>query len=106
MREASKRWDGGYTVAGMMGHGDLFAMRDPWGIRPAFYYHDEEIVIVTSERPAIQTAMNVEFDSIHELPPGHALVVKKSGEVSIDRIREQEEKKSCSFERIYFSQGK
>jgi amidophosphoribosyltransferase len=102
---ASKRWDGGYTVAGMMGHGDIFAMRDPWGIRPAFYYHDEEVVIVTSERPVIQTAMNVEFDSVKELPPGHALVVKKNGEMSIDRIREKQEKKSCSFERIYFSRG-
>jgi amidophosphoribosyltransferase len=102
---ASKRWDGGYTVAGMMGHGDVFAMRDPWGIRPAFYYHDEEIVIVTSERPAIQTAMNVKFDSVKELPAGHALVVKKNGEISIDRIREEQEKKSCSFERIYFSRG-
>lgn len=102
---ASKRWDGGYTVAGMMGHGDLFAMRDPWGIRPAFYYHDEEIVIVTSERPVIQTAMNVEFESVKELPPGHALVVKKNGEISIDRIREKQEKRSCSFERIYFSRG-
>lgn len=102
---ASKRWDGGYTVAGMMGHGDVFAMRDPWGIRPAFYYLDDEIVIVTSERPAIQTAMNVEFDSVKELPPGHALVVKKNGDVSIDRIREEQVKKSCSFERIYFSRG-
>ncbi|MCK4879670.1 MAG: amidophosphoribosyltransferase [Bacteroidales bacterium] len=102
---ASKRWDGGYTVAGMMGHGDVFAMRDPWGIRPAFYYHDEEVVIVTSERPVIQTAMNVEFESVKELPPGHALVVKKSGEISIDRIREKQEKRSCSFERIYFSRG-
>jgi amidophosphoribosyltransferase len=102
---ASKRWDGGYTVAGMMGHGDVFAMRDPWGIRPAFYYQDDEIVIVTSERPAIQTAMNVEFDSVKELPPGHALVVKKNGDVSIDRIREEQVKKSCSFERIYFSRG-
>jgi len=105
LSDASKRWDGGYTVAGMMGHGDLFAMRDPWGIRPAFYYHDDEVVIVTSERPAIQTAMNVPFESIHELPPGHALVVKKDGEISIDQIREPEEKKSCSFERIYFSRG-
>jgi len=102
---ASKRWDGGYTVAGMLGHGDVFAMRDPWGIRPAFYYHDEEIVIVTSERPVIQTAMHVEFESVKELPPGHALVVKKSGEISIDRIREKQEKRSCSFERIYFSRG-
>ncbi|MCK5134762.1 MAG: amidophosphoribosyltransferase [Bacteroidales bacterium] len=102
---ASKHWDGGYTVAGMMGHGDLFALRDPWGIRPAFYYHDDEIVIVTSERPVIQTAMNVRFEDVHELPPGHALVVKKQGEVSIEQIREPEEKKSCSFERIYFSRG-
>lgn len=105
LAEASKYWDGGYAVAGMMGHGDLFAMRDPWGIRPAFYYKDDEIVIVTSERPAIQTAMNVKFDAVHELPPGHALVVKKNGELIIERIRKEEEKKSCSFERIYFSRG-
>ena len=102
---ASKRWDGGYTVAGMLGHGDLFAMRDPWGIRPAYYYHDEEVVIVASERPVIQTAMNVHFDCVEELPPGHALVVKKNGEISINRIREKQERKSCSFERIYFSRG-
>lgn len=105
LAEASKRWDGGYTVAGMMGHGDVFAMRDPWGIRPAFYYHDEEIVIVTSERPVIQTAMNVKFEDVRELPPGHALVVKRNGEISMNRIREEQEKKSCSFERIYFSRG-
>jgi len=103
--DASKRWDGGYTVAGMLGHGDLFAMRDPWGIRPAFYYHDDEVVIVASERPVIQTAMNVHFDNVQELPPGHALVVKKNGEISINRIREKQERKSCSFERIYFSRG-
>jgi amidophosphoribosyltransferase len=103
--EASKRWDGGYTVAGMLGHGDLFAMRDPWGIRPAFYYHDEEVAIVTSERPAIQTAMNVTYDLVKELPPGHALVIKKDGNVSLKRIREEQERKSCSFERIYFSRG-
>jgi amidophosphoribosyltransferase len=105
LSEASKRWDGGYTVAGMMGHGDLFAMRDPWGIRPAFYYQDEEIVIVTSERPAIQTAMDVRFEQIHEIPPGHALVVKNNGDVSLPVIREPEPRKSCSFERIYFSRG-
>ena len=103
--DASKRWDGGYTVAGMLGHGDLFAMRDPWGIRPAFYYHDEEVAIVTSERPVIQTAMNVTYEHVHELPPGHALVIKKDGEICINRIREEQEKKSCSFERIYFSRG-
>ncbi len=102
---ASKRWDGGYTVAGMLGHGDLFAMRDPWGIRPAFYYQDEEVVIVASERPVIQTAMNVHFDRVKEVPPGHALVVKKNGEISINQIREKQERKSCSFERIYFSRG-
>jgi amidophosphoribosyltransferase len=105
LEEASKRWDGGYTVAGMFGHGDLFAMRDPWGIRPAFYYQDEEIVIVTSERPVIQTAMNVKYESVQELPPGHVLVIKKNGEVKLDRVREQQEKRSCSFERIYFSRG-
>ena len=105
LEEASKRWDGGYTVAGMMGHGDVFAMRDPWGIRPAYYYHDDEVVIVTSERPVIQTAMNVDFDSVKELPAGHALVVKRNGEMTITRIREKQEKKSCSFERIYFSRG-
>ena len=105
LEEASKRWDGGYTVAGMLGHGDLFAMRDPWGIRPAFYYHDEEVVIVASERPVIQTAMNVHFDRVKELPPGHALVVKKDGDISVSRIREKQERKSCSFERIYFSRG-
>jgi amidophosphoribosyltransferase len=105
LTEASKRWDGGYTVAGMMGHGDLFAMRDPWGIRPAFYYQDEEIVIVTSERPAIQTAMDLRFEQIKEIPPGHALVIKKSGDVSLPMIREPEAQRSCSFERIYFSRG-
>jgi len=105
LEEASKRWDGGYTVAGMLGHGDLFAMRDPWGIRPAYYYQDEEVVIVTSERPVIQTAMNVTADRVRELPPGHALVIKKNGEVLLDRIREEQVRKSCSFERIYFSRG-
>jgi amidophosphoribosyltransferase len=105
LEEASKRWDGGYTVAGMLGHGDLFAIRDPWGIRPAFYYHDEEIVIVTSERPVIQTAMNVKFESIHELPPGHALIIRENGDISLKRIREPQKKRSCSFERIYFSRG-
>ena len=92
-------------MAGMMGHGDLFAMRDPWGIRPAFYYQDEEIVIVTSERPAIQTAMDVRFEQVREVPPGHALIIKKNGHVTLPRIREPEVRKSCSFERIYFSRG-
>ncbi len=105
LAEASKRWDGGYTVAGMLGHGDVFAMRDPWGIRPAYYYQDDEVVIVTSERPVIQTAMNVKFEHVKELPPGHVLVVKKSGEIEMSQVREPEVKKSCSFERIYFSRG-
>jgi amidophosphoribosyltransferase len=105
LAEASKRWDGGYTVAGMLGHGDLFAMRDPWGIRPAYYYHDDEVAIVTSERPVIQTAMNVTYEKVKELPPGHAMVIKKNGEIVLDRIREEQERKSCSFERIYFSRG-
>lgn len=103
--EASKRWDGGYAVAGMMGHGDLFAMRDPWGIRPAYYYHDEEVAVVTSERPAIQTALNVSFGQVKELPPGHALIIKKKGEVLLEQVREPQQKRSCSFERIYFSRG-
>lgn len=105
LEEASKRWDGGYTVAGMMGHGDVFALRDPWGIRPAFYYHDEEIVIVTSERPVIQTAMNVPYERVHEIPPGHALIVKKRGDISVQQVQEPQTRKSCSFERIYFSRG-
>ncbi len=105
LADASKRWDGGYTVAGMLGHGDLFAMRDPWGIRPAYYYYDDELVIVTSERPVIQTAMNVPGESVKELDPGYALIIKKSGEVRLDVVRKPEKKRSCSFERIYFSRG-
>jgi amidophosphoribosyltransferase len=105
LEESSKRWDGGYTVAGMLGHGDIFALRDPWGIRPAYYYYDEEIAIVTSERPVIQTAMNVPFESVHELPPGHAFIVKKKGDISIEQVQEPQARKSCSFERIYFSRG-
>ncbi|HDS07682.1 MAG TPA: amidophosphoribosyltransferase, partial [Bacteroides sp.] len=105
LEEASKRWDGGYAVAGMMGHGDLFAIRDPWGIRPAYYYYDEEIAVVTSERPAIQTALNVSFGQVKELPPGHALIIKKKGEVLLEQVREPQQKRSCSFERIYFSRG-
>jgi amidophosphoribosyltransferase len=103
--EASKRWDGGYTLAGLLGHGDSFVMRDPWGIRPAYYYHDDEIAIAASERPVIQTVMNLKADSIKELDPGHALIIKKNGNISIDKVREPYEKKSCSFERIYFSRG-
>lgn len=103
--EASKRWDGGFAVAGIMGHGDAFVIRDPWGIRPAYYYHDDEIAIVASERPVIQTSMNLKYDQVHELPAGNAIVIKKNGIVSVDQVMEPQEKKSCSFERIYFSRG-
>jgi len=105
LRRASKKWDGGYAMAGMMGHGDAFVLRDPAGIRPAFYYYDDEIVVVASERPVIQTAMNLPTDAVQELPPGSAIIVKKSGEVSIDSIKDQLPYNACSFERIYFSRG-
>jgi amidophosphoribosyltransferase len=105
LRRSAKTWDGGYTISGIFGHGDAFVMRDPAGIRPAFYYHDDEIVIVTSERPAIQTAFNVSLESVKEIKPGHALIIKKNGRVTEEQFREPEEQKSCSFERIYFSRG-
>lgn len=105
LRKSSANWDGGYTICGMIGHGDSFVFRDPWGIRPAFWYADDEIVVVASERPVIQTVMGVEGDSVKELDPGAALIIKKSGRVSTEQIREPFEKKSCSFERIYFSRG-
>jgi amidophosphoribosyltransferase len=105
LREASKKWDGGYTIAGLLGHGDAFVIRDPWGIRPAFYYMDDEIVIVTSERPAIQTVMNIEAEKVKEIEPGSAFVIKRNGKVEIEAIRGPFEKRSCSFERIYFSRG-
>jgi amidophosphoribosyltransferase len=105
LREGSKKWDGGYVIAGLLGHGDAFVVRDPWGIRPAYYYKNDEVVVVTSERPAIQTVMNVDFDDIQELPPGSAIVIKLDGRISIENIRGPFERKSCSFERIYFSRG-
>jgi amidophosphoribosyltransferase len=105
LRRSAKSWDGGYAMAGIMGHGDAFIMRDPSGIRPAFYYYDDEIVIATSERPAIQTAFNIPAESIHEIKPGHALIIKKNGRITEEEFRQPEEKKSCSFERIYFSRG-
>jgi len=105
LRRSAKTWDGGYTISGIFGHGDAFVMRDPVGIRPAFYYNDDEIVIVTSERPAIQTAFNIPLESVKEIKPGHALIIKKNGTVSEEQFREPEEQKSCSFERIYFSRG-
>lgn len=105
LRRASKKWDGGYAMAGMTGHGDSFVLRDPAGIRPAYYYYDDEIVVVASERPVIQTALNLKSEQITELPPGNALIVKHHGEVSIDEIKTPTEFKACSFERIYFSRG-
>ena len=105
LRKSSKNWDGGYAMAGLLGHGDAFVLRDPAGIRPAYYYQDDEVVVVASERPVIQTVFNVDFDQVHELPPGNAIITKKNGEVRIKEILEPLERKACSFERIYFSRG-
>jgi amidophosphoribosyltransferase len=105
LSKASRNWDGGYVMAGMVGHGDAFVMRDPAGIRPAFCYIDDEKVIAASERPVIQTVFNVRNDKVIELPPAHALIIKASGKTSITRIREEAEHHKCSFERIYFSRG-
>jgi amidophosphoribosyltransferase len=105
LKESSKRWDGGYTMAGMMGHGDAFVLRDPVGIRPAYVYQDDEVVVVASERPVIQTVFNVSIEQVRELTPGHALIIKKDGTVSEEEIIPIEERKACSFERIYFSRG-
>lgn len=98
-------FDGGYALAGMMGHGDAFVLRDPSGIRPAFWYADDEVVVVASERPAIQTAFNVRTEEVQELTPGHALIIKKDGSYAEQLVREPMEKRACSFERIYFSRG-
>ncbi|MBA4152853.1 amidophosphoribosyltransferase [Flavobacterium sp.] len=105
LRKASKNWDGGFAMASLLGHGDAFVFRDPAGIRPVFFYEDEEIVVVASERPVIQTVFNVPFEKVQELDPGKALIVKKNGDFSIEEILEPLEKKACSFERIYFSRG-
>lgn len=105
LERASRDWDGGYAIAGLIGHGDAFVMRDPWGIRPAFYYHDDEIAVVASERPVIQTVMNTSWDKIRELEPGKALIIRKDGRVSCEMIRVPQKRSSCSFERIYFSRG-
>ena len=102
---SAKKWDGGYVMCGLMGHGDAFALRDPAGIRPGFYYKDTEIVVVASERAVIQTAMNVPEETISEITPGHALIIKKDGRISMDQVTEPLENKACSFERIYFSRG-
>jgi amidophosphoribosyltransferase len=105
LRKSSKNWDGGYAMAGMLGHGDSFVLRDPSGIRPAYYYSDEEVVVVASERPAIQTVFNTAYEEVRELPPGCAVIIKKDGEVSVKQIQPPRERKACSFERIYFSRG-
>jgi amidophosphoribosyltransferase len=105
LKRASKGWDGGYAMAGMIGHGDAFVFRDPAGIRPAYFYEDDEVVVVASERPVIQTVFNVDFDKVQELQPGHALIIKKNGTVTEEEIITPTVKKACSFERIYFSRG-
>ena len=105
LKRSSKNWDGGYAMAGLVGHGDAFVLRDPNGIRPTFFYEDDEVVVVASERPVIQTVFNIKIDKVKELERGHALIIKKSGEVSIKKVKEPKDKKSCSFERIYFSRG-
>ncbi len=105
LKRASKGWDGGYAMAGMFGHGDAFVFRDPAGIRPAYFYKDDEIVVVASERSVIQTVFNLDFEQIEELKPGNAIIVKKNGDVSEQEIITPTVKKACSFERIYFSRG-
>jgi amidophosphoribosyltransferase len=105
LRRSAKTWDGGYAISGIVGNGDAFVLRDPAGIRPAFYYCDDEIVVAASERPAIQTAFNIPFTEVQEIKPGYALIVKKDGTVTQEVFREPEEKRACSFERIYFSRG-
>ncbi|MBO97448.1 MAG: amidophosphoribosyltransferase [Flavobacteriales bacterium] len=105
LRNSAKYWDGGYLMCGMIGHGDAFALRDPSAIRPAYYYKDEEIVVVASERPVIQTTFNVHHEKIQEIRRGNALIIKKNGSVSLKEVRKPLERKACSFERIYFSRG-
>lgn len=105
LKKASQNWDGGYAMAGLMGHGDAFVLRDPSGIRPAYWYEDDEVCVVASERPVIQTAFNLIASDIKELTPGHALIIKKNGEVTETLINEPLERKACSFERVYFSRG-
>jgi len=105
LKKSSSDWDGGYTICGMVGHGDSFVFRDPWGIRPAFWYADDEIVVVTSERPVIQTVMGVDGKDVYEIDPGKALIIKKNGRVFTEQVRGPFDRRSCSFERIYFSRG-
>jgi amidophosphoribosyltransferase len=105
LKKASEDWDGGYTMAGLLGHGDAFVLRDPSGIRPAFWFEDDEVCVVASERPALQTAFNIQVEDVNELTPGHALIIKKDGSVKETLINEPKEPRKCSFERIYFSRG-
>ena len=105
LRSTLDKFDGGYVMCGLTGSGEMFAIRDPWGIRPAFYYRDDEVVALASERPVLQTVFNVDAGEVRELPPGEALIVRKSGESSVERIFSQRGDFKCSFERIYFSRG-
>ncbi|MCL7764321.1 amidophosphoribosyltransferase [Polaribacter sp. Z014] len=105
LKRSSRNWDGGYAMAGIVGHGDAFVLRDPNGIRPTYFYEDDEVVVVASERPVIQTVFNVKIDEVQELERGHALIIKKSGKTSIKLVNEPKENLACSFERIYFSRG-
>ena len=105
LKRSSKNWDGGYAMAGLVGHGDAFVLRDPNGIRPTYFFEDEEVVVVASERPVIQTVFNIEIDKVQELERGHALIIKKNGKTAIKQVLEPRENKACSFERIYFSRG-
>ncbi|MFN8240670.1 MAG: amidophosphoribosyltransferase [Bacteroidales bacterium] len=105
LRKSSRDWDGGYAMAGMIGHGDAFVIRDPSGIRPAFYYVDDEVAVVASERPVIQTIFNVRTNGVQELPPAHSIIIKANGDVSVERTHDELTHKKCSFERIYFSRG-
>lgn len=105
LKTTMQDFDGGYVVCGITGSGEMFSMRDPWGIRPAFYYKNDEVVVLASERPVLQTTFDLECDDICELQPGQALLVKRNGECSIEQILEQRGNSPCSFERIYFSRG-
>ena len=105
LKPSAKRWDGGYLMSGLLGHGDAFVLRDPSGIRPGYYYADDEMIVVASERPAIQAAIGASFESIQEITPGSALIIKKDGTLTNPSILDAQERKSCSFERIYFSRG-
>ncbi len=105
LKQATKKWDGSYVVCGIVGHGDAFIARDPSGIRPAFYYENDEIVVVTSERPQLQTTFDAPIDQVKEIKPGHALIIKRNGSLIHQRIRDEAPRLSCSFERVYFSRG-